>query len=185
MGNLRRTAKFLSLILRHDPGAAGVTLDKNGWVEVPVLLEGLSSHGHPITLDDLVSIVVSDEKGRYAMTEDRSKIRANQGHSVGVDLGLVPVMPPPFLYHGTGEQSVDVIRADGLKKMSRDHVHLSYDVGTALKVGKRHGKPVVLVVRAGDHHAEGGVYYQSENGVWLTESVPVKYLENPSSEAAE
>ncbi|MFN8443745.1 MAG: RNA 2'-phosphotransferase [Caldilineaceae bacterium] len=172
------TSKFLSLILRHQPETIGLTLDEAGWANVPELIERCNKHGHKLTLALLEEIVGTNEKQRFAFNADKSRIRANQGHSLDVDLQLTPKVPPAILYHGTATRFLDSIKMQGLIPGSRQHVHLSADVETATKVGQRHGKPVVLEVQAGAMHAAGIVFYQSENGVWLTNHVPASYLSN-------
>ncbi|MCI9120902.1 MAG: RNA 2'-phosphotransferase [Oscillibacter sp.] len=174
MRNHTRTSKFLSLVLRHKPEKIGITLDGHGWAKVPEILEGLN-----LTLEELVHIVETDGKQRYSFNEDRSKIRANQGHSIPVDLELDPVEPPERLYHGTVGQFLPSIRREGLTKQSRQYVHLSGDPVTAAKVGSRRGKPIVLQVNAGAMQREGFRFYQAANGVWLTETVPPEYLTLP------
>lgn len=171
---LRSASKFLSLILRHDPSAAGVTLDAHGWIAVDELLAGMAAVGTTLTVSDLERIVTSDAKGRYALVDGR--IRANQGHSLDVDLGLAPLEPPPVLFHGTARRFLDAILRDGLASQSRQHVHLSADRTTAVAVGSRHGQPVVLVVDARRMAADGLAFFRSENGVWLTDAVPPPYL---------
>lgn len=171
-----RTSKFLSLVLRHKPEELGITLDENGWTDVPTLLAKMDAKGHRITNDQLRHIVETNSKKRFAFNDDESRIRANQGHSVEMNLGYVQKQPPEFLYHGTATRFLDVILDDGLQKMNRHHVHLSSDEQTARSVGSRHGKPVVLTVKAGAMAADGHVFYQSENGVWLTDHVPVAYI---------
>ncbi len=171
-----RTSKFISLVLRHDPGAAGISLDAQGWAKVDELLSGLASKGHQVTYTDLQLIVSSDEKQRYSFSEDGLYIRANQGHSIVVDLGLVEKQPPDKLCHGTGRKSADLIRVDGIKKMSRQHVHLSTSYETAKTVGSRHGPPCVFDVNAKLMYNDGHKFYESKNGVWLTDFVPSKYL---------
>lgn len=171
-----RTSKFLSLVLRHKPEELGITLDENGWTDVPMLLAKMATKGHRITHHQLRYIVETNSKKRFAFNDDESRIRANQGHSVEVNLGYVQKQPPEFLYHGTATRFLDVILDDGLQKMNRHHVHLSSDEQTARSVGSRHGKPVVLTVKAGAMAADGHVFYQSENGVWLTDHVPVAYI---------
>lgn len=173
----RKASKFLSLILRHDPGAAGITLDPGGWAAVPELLEGMAKAGTKIGMLDLVEIVEADEKKRYTLSEDGSRIRANQGHSVPVDLGLVDQTPPDVLYHGTSIGAAEIIANDGIRKMSRNHVHLSSDISTAKIVGGRRGLYAILTVNAKQMHADGHKFYISENGVWLTDFVPPKYLD--------
>jgi putative RNA 2'-phosphotransferase len=172
-----RTSKLLSLVLRHEPGRIGVTLDEAGWTDVDALLAAFAAHGHPLTRDELEHIVATSDKQRFALSADRTRIRANQGHSVDVELGLAPVAPPARLYHGTVLPFLTSIRAQGLVKGSRQHVHLSADVETAIKVAARRGKPVVLTVRASDMAAAGHAFYRSANGVWLTEHVPPAFLD--------
>jgi putative RNA 2'-phosphotransferase len=166
-----RISKFLSLVLRHQPETIGISLDENGWTDVPTLLSKMASKGSRITHDQLRYIVETNNKKRFAFNTDESQVRASQGHSVEVDLGYVQKQPPHFLYHGTATRFLDVILADGLKK-----IHLSSDEQTARSVGSRHGKPVVLVVKAEEMAANGHVFYQSENGVWLTDHVPAAYI---------
>lgn len=175
--NLTKVSKFLSLILRHKPEEAGITLDHHGWANVEKLTKGISEKYAEFTTDILEEIVRTDEKQRYSFNEDHTKIRANQGHSIPVDLGLQPINPPEYLYHGTGEkyrQSIDNI---GLIPKSRLHVHLSDDFATAVNVGARHGDPVVYRVHAKQMVDFGFIFYRSENGVWLTDRVPVWAIE--------
>lgn len=171
MRNQTKTSKFISLILRHRPEEIGITLDEHGWARVDQLLRGVK-----ISLEELEEIVAKDEKQRYSFNEDKTLIRANQGHSVHVDLELEEREPPEFLYHGTVERFLDSIRREGLQRQNRQYVHLSPDVETAVKVGRRRGKPVVLQAAAGKMHRDGYRFYLSENGVWLTEEVPPQYL---------
>lgn len=171
-------SKLLSLVLRRQPEALGITLDENGWTDVGTLLEKLRQKGNDVDFDQLRYVVETNSKKRFAFNDDETRIRANQGHSVEVDLGYVEEVPPPFLYHGTATRFLEAIRANGLKKMNRHHVHLSADKQTAISVGSRHGKPVVLVIRAGDMATARYVFYQSDNGVWLTDNVPASYLSN-------
>jgi putative RNA 2'-phosphotransferase len=173
-----RTSKFISLILRHDPSAAGITLDSNGWAEIDALLTGLASHGHKISREDLDAIVRDDAKQRYAISDDGRRIRANQGHSIEVELALAleELTPPQFLYHGTATRFADAIRREGLRPMGRHHVHLSADEATAIAVGKRHGKPIVFRIAADEMAAAGTKFFRSANGVWLVDAVPPQYL---------
>lgn len=175
-----RTSKFLSLVLRHEPGKIGITLDPAGWVEVRELLEKLGRAGKRITPDMLRTVVDTNAKKRFEYSADGRHIRASQGHSVEVDLGYAETVPPEALYHGTAARFLDLIREKGLLKMDRHHVHLSAESKTALQVGARHGKPVVLTIRAGDLHRAGRTFYQSTNGVWLTDEVPPAYLWFPN-----
>ena len=165
-------SRRLSYVLRHDPGAAGVQLDPGGWVDVDALLEGLARTGRPVTRDELDSVVTSSSKQRFAYDATGRRIRAQQGHSVAVDLGLIPVAPPDRLFHGTVEPALDGIRREGISRGSRHHVHLSPDAETARAVGRRRGAPVVLVVDAAAMAAEGHTFFVSGNGVWLTDEVP-------------
>lgn len=177
MGNLDKLSKFISLILRHNPDAANITLDEHGWADVEKLLSGMNDTGRRIDMEILEEIVAADSKQRYSFNQDKTLIRANQGHSIPVDVELKEQEPPEFLYHGTAARFLDAIFNDGLKPMSRLYVHLSKDTETALKVGKRHGDPVVLKIYSRDMYKDGYKFYLSENGVWLTEKVDVKYFE--------
>lgn len=170
-------SKLLSLVLRHQPSALGIVLDPEGWTDVPTLLARMRARGMAVDLDLLKQVVATNDKQRFAFNADYSRIRANQGHSVAVDLGLTAVEPPEYLYHGTADTSVEAILQEGLQKQSRRHVHLSADVATATRVGGRHGKPVVLRVKSGEMHRRGGAFYRSENNVWLTDAVAPAYLE--------
>ncbi len=174
MRSQKQTGKFLCLVLRHRPEAIGITLDRHGWADVAHVLKGVG-----ISMTELEEIVATDEKQRYRFSEDKTRIRANQGHSVPVDLELEEQEPPEFLYHGTVGTFLASIREQGLQRQSRQYVHLSKDVETAVKVGKRRGKPVVLQVAAGKMYADGLQFYLSENGVWLTHEVPPAYIKMP------
>lgn len=173
---LNSTSKFLSLILRHKPETIGISLDEHGWADVQDLLKGINKT-HPIDLAILEKIVATDNKQRYSFNEDHSKIRANQGHSIHVDVELKTSVPPDTLYHGTAERFVSSILRQGLLPSGRLYVHLSKDKETALSVGKRHGKPVVFRIDSKTMHQDGLVFYLSANGVWLTQAVPTKYLQ--------
>ena len=171
-----RLSKFLSKHLRHAPAAIGLTLAEGGWVAVLDLLAACAAHGHPLSRAELESLVADSDKQRFAFDASGTRIRAQQGHSVEVDLQLTPAEPPAVLYHGTVAAALPAIWREGLQKMSRHHVHLSPDVETARRVGSRRGRPVLLVVEAAALHAAGSVFYQSGNGVWLVDSVPPAYL---------
>jgi uncharacterized protein (TIGR02452 family) len=173
-----RISKFLSLVLRHEPERIGIVLDAAGWTSVPALLDACAAHGVAITRAELERVVATSDKQRFALDGDR--IRANQGHSVGVELELPRAEPPALLYHGTAERSLPGIRELGIVRGERHHVHLSADATTAAKVGGRHGRAIVLVVRAGDMAAAGHVFHLSANGVWLVEHVPIEYVEIPA-----
>ena len=171
-----KTSKFLSLVLRHEPQRAGITLDAEGWVDVDALLTGLVKAGHPLSRDRLSELVAENDKKRFTLSPDGARIRAAQGHSVPVALGLEPIAPPARLYHGTATRFLDAIKAEGLCPGSRQQVHLSLDVDTARKVGARHGKPVILIVDAQAMEAAGHAFFQADNGVWLTDAVPPEFL---------
>jgi putative RNA 2'-phosphotransferase len=171
-----RASKFLSLVLRHDPGRIGITLDDAGWTDVAALLAACAAHGVPITRDELAAIVATSDKRRFAFSPDGARIRASQGHSVDVDLQLAPAIPPDTLFHGTVERALDGIRAAGLLPGERHHVHLSADRDTASLVGARRGRPVILTIRAGAMAAAGHTFYQSANGVWLVDHVPPAFI---------
>lgn len=174
--NLKSLSVFISLVLRHKPEAAGIELDERGWADVEKLLAGINATGRSIDRNILEKIVETDEKGRYSLSGDGRKIRANQGHSIPVDVELENAEPPEILYHGTADRFLHAIREGGLLPMNRLYVHLSKDVETAVKVGSRHGRPVVFEVEAGRMCREGIPFYLSSNGVWLTKSVKPQYL---------
>ena len=173
---LKRTSKFLSFVLRHDPGSIGLTLDGGGWAEVDELISRATSSGRDLNRERLREVVATNDKQRFLISEDGRRIRASQGHSIPVDLALEPIEPPATLYHGTAERSLDSILRSGLEPRRRHHVHLSGDVETARQVGRRHGRPAVLKIDAGRMHAEGRLFYRSANGVWLTDAVPPESL---------
>lgn len=172
---LTDTSKFLSLILRHKPETIGIKLDEHGWADVSELISGISKT-RPFDMKMLEEIVRTDSKQRYSFNKDKTLIRANQGHSISVDVELEKKTPPEFLYHGTGEKFVSSIDKEGLLSKSRLYVHLSKDTETAVKMGSRHGKPVVYRVTAGKMADEGFEFFLSVNGVWLTKAVPAEYL---------
>ena len=173
----KKESKFLSLVVRHHPEAIGITLDTHGWAEVNMLIKNIKRKFPVFSLKILEEIVATDSKQRYAFSEDNTKIRANQGHSLAVELELLPQTPPECLYHGTASRFVESILKSGLQKQTRQHVHLSMDIATATKVGARHGKPVIFKVNTIAMHEAGYVFYFSANGVWLTDEVPPKFLE--------
>lgn len=171
-----RTSKFLSLVLRHQPEKIGLTLDREGWVPVSRLLEALEAHGRRVTPDELREVVRANDKQRFSFSADGLNIRASQGHSVQVELGYEPSEPPATLYHGTAERFLPSIRQQGLLKGGRHHVHLSEQEATAVAVGRRYGRPILLTVASGAMHADGHPFFRSANGVWLTEHVPARYI---------
>ena len=181
---LKPLSKFLSLILRHEPEAIGLRLDEQGWADVDELIAKAVAHGKRYDRALLQQLVRDNDKQRFKLSDDGRRIRANQGHSIDIDLALAPLAPPSSLYHGTATRHADAIRAEGLRKQSRQHVHLSSDRDTAFKVGGRHGRPVVLHVRAGEMHARGAAFYRADNGVWLTDAVAAEFIDWPDETAA-
>ena len=173
---LVRISKYLSRHLRHEPGRLGLELAPGGWVGVDELLDACARRGFPVSREELDEVVARNDKKRFSFDEAGARIRANQGHTVEVDLQLERREPPPVLYHGTGERSVEAISGAGLRRMGRHHVHLSADAETARRVGARHGRPVVFAVDAARMAAAGHEFYVSANGVWLADSVPAEYL---------
>lgn len=172
-------SRFLSRVLRHAPASIGLALDDAGWACIDQLIEQARRHGVPLDRAELDEVVATNDKRRYAVDASGTRIRAVQGHSIDVDLGLVPVEPPVRLYHGTATRHLKSILRDGLHRGRRRHVHLSGDVATARAVGARHGMPAVLGVRAHEMHAAGHVFHRADNGVWLVEAVPRGFLEYP------
>lgn len=168
--------KFISLILRHKPEVIGISLDENGWADVESLIRGINKAGKAIDKEILSRIVRENNKKRYSYNEDCTKIRANQGHSLTVDVNLKKAVPPPRLYHGTATRFIESIKIKGIIKGNRQHVHLSEDKETAFKVGKRHGKPIVLVIDTREMMKVGYTFYLSENNVWLCEDIPWQYV---------
>ena len=169
-------SKFISLILRHKPQEIGITLDRYGWADTDELIGGIRAKGYEIDRETLERIVREDSKQRYSLSEDRKKIRANQGHSIPVEVEMPVTEPPEKLFHGTALRFLDSIKKSGILKMSRLYVHLSPDEETAFKVGSRHGKPVVLVIGTAAMLADGYQFRLSENGVWMSEDIPWKYV---------
>lgn len=174
-----RISKFLSLVLRHTPERIGITLDQAGWTPIDDLLKRSAIAGICVSRDELQFVLRNCAKQRFAISEDGLRIRANQGHSQAVDLGYSPAVPPTVLYHGTHLGVMEVIRLEGLRKMARHHVHLSSDRATAMRVGQRRGRPLVLEVNSGQMATDGYMFFQSTNGVWLTDNVPQEYLKFP------
>lgn len=172
----KKISKFLSLILRHQPESIGLKLDENGWADVEELRAKSAKRRIYFTPEELDEVVETNNKKRFAFNEDKTMIRASQGHSIDIDLALEAKQPPEFLYHGTAEANITSILEKGIEKRTRQHVHLSADKETATKVGMRHGKPVILTIRTGTMHQEGLSFYQSANGVWLTDFVDAKYI---------
>ena len=172
---LVRTSKYLSLILRHKPDTIGLSLNENGWVSIQDLIDAANANDHDISRELLDEVVFTNDKQRFSYSHDGQMIRANQGHSVPINLELEAIDPPDILYHGTVERLLDSIIASGLKKMKRQYVHLSATIETARNVGKRRGKPLVLSVNSGSMNRDGYAFFLSQNGVWLTDSVPWKY----------
>lgn len=167
---------MLSLVLRHQPEAIGIQLDNNGWTDVDELIKKMNGHGILLDFDLLEEVVVTNDKKRFSFNDDLTRIRANQGHSIEVDLALQATEPPDYLYHGTVERFIAPILQAGIQKMNRQHVHLSSDLATAEKVGSRRGKPIILTISAGEMFRAGHLFLLSENGVWLCNAVPVKYI---------
>jgi putative RNA 2'-phosphotransferase len=177
-----KMSKFLSLILRHEPERVGLKLGEAGWVAVDDLLQAVNRHDVPLTLDQVQHIVATSDKKRFAFSEDGLRIRASQGHSVDVDLQYPPQTPPETLYHGTATRFLDSIRQHGLQKMDRHDVHLSAETKITIQVGGRHGKPVLLTIRAGAMPREGFVFRCSANGVWQVDHVPTQFIDFPAAE---
>ena len=174
--NTKNISKVLSLVLRHNPNYIEVTLDKNGWLLVDELIVGLRRKGIEINREILIEIVENNDKNRFAFDDSKDKIRANQGHSIKVDLELKEAKPPEFLYHGTVDRFIKSIKKEGLKKMNRQHVHLSENQEIAATVGSRRGTPIILTVCSGEMHRNNIAFYLSENGVWLTDNVASQYI---------
>lgn len=170
-------SKFLSMILRHKPYVIGIELDKHGFADTKELLKAMVNYGKYIDMDLLEQIVLTDNKQRYSFNEDKTKIRANQGHSIHVDVEFKELKPPDTLYHGTATRFLESIKSDGLKSMTRLYVHLSSDISTAIAVGKRHGIPIVLKINSSQMYRDGFKFYFSENRVWLCKHIPTEYID--------
>jgi putative RNA 2'-phosphotransferase len=179
--HLVKLSKFLSLILRHKPQVIGLSLDRQGWANIEELIDLVNQHGIPLSRDLLEIVVVTNDQQRFAFNGDRSKIRANQGHSLAINLGLSSCQPPSELFHGTATRSLASIRSQGLVSGQRQHVHLTADQSTAIKIGQRHGQPTVLKVAAEAMYLAGFEFFVSENGVWLTDTVPPRYIQFPNT----
>jgi len=174
--DLTAISKFLSLVLRHEPQRIGLALDEAGWASVDELVGKAALAGRPITPEQLRQVVATSDKKRFALSDDGRRIRANQGHSIEVELGLAPLTPPDVLYHGTATRFLESILRTGLDKRERHHVHLSVDLAIARSVGQRYGQVVLLEVDARRMQADGHLFFRSDNGVWLTDAVPARYL---------
>lgn len=172
----KKTSKFLSYVLRHHPELIDLNLDENGWANVDELIAKSTNDSQGFTFEELDEIVETNDKKRFIFNEDKTRIRANQGHSIDINLALIPQQPPEFLYHGTAQGNIDSILEKGIEKRSRQHVHLSQDKETASKVGMRHGKPVILTINTQKMFEDGLEFYLSENNVWLTDFVEAKYI---------
>ncbi|POR24617.1 RNA 2'-phosphotransferase [Flavobacterium columnare] len=179
--DIKNISKFLSYVLRHSPETINLNLDENGWAIVDELIEKANKNRNEfhkeLDFEIINQVVETNDKKRFAYNEGKTKIRASQGHSISVDLELKPVVPPDYLYHGTVAKFLESIKTNGIQKISRQHVHLSKDRETAVKVGSRRGAPIILSIHSSQMHQDGFIFYQSENGVWLTDEVPSKYIE--------
>ena len=176
---LTTISKFMSLVLRHQPQRIGLGLDGAGWADIDDLLARAATAGRAITRDQLNEVVATSDKRRFALSDDGTRIRANQGHSIDVDLGLAPLQPLAFLFHGTASRFVESIMATGLERRSRHHVHLTSNPATGEAVGRRYGQPVVLRIASGAMAAQGHVFLRSANDVWLVEAVPPNFISMP------
>ena len=181
MSTIKTVSKFLSLLLRHKPETVGLTLDANGWTSVVELIEKVNAYtkNKLFTMSVLEEVVAENDKKRFSFNNDKSMIRAAQGHSVAIDIAVAAVVPPDVLYHGTASTNVESIMKQGLVKGKRQHVHLSKDEETATKVGTRHGKPIIFSIKTLPMQADGVLFYLADNGVWLVDEVAAKYLESP------
>lgn len=176
MNDLVKMGKYISLILRHKPELINLKIDEHGWANVDDLLKGINNSGRYISKEILDIIVNTNNKKRYQYNNDHTKIRANQGHSIKVDVELQEKVPPNILYHGTAQKYLDKIRESGIRKMNRLYVHLSKDIETAINVGKRHGQPIVLVINTEAMIKDGFKFYYSNNGVWLCDDIDYSYV---------
>lgn len=178
--DLKNISKFMSLVLRHQPEKIGLQLDDNGWVAITALIGKLNVYGLQVDISTIEKIVITNDKKRFSFNDDKTKIRANQGHSIGVELNMKKTIPPDKFFHGTAEKFVENIFKTGIQKQNRQHVHLSATEETAKSVGSRHGKPVVLTINAKQMAEKSYVFYLSANNVWLTDVVPAQYIESRS-----
>ncbi|CAN7267177.1 RNA 2'-phosphotransferase [Bradyrhizobium sp. LjRoot220] len=174
--NATQLSKFLSFVLRHEPHSIGLVLDQQGWAPIEEVIAKGNAAGTPFSRADLLDVVATSDKKRFSLSDDGQRIRAAQGHSAVVDLGLSPREPPGVLYHGTATRFVDAILLEGLKPQARQQVHLSVDPATAHRVGQRHGKPAIFKVEAAHMHSKGFAFFIADNGVWLTDRVPSEFL---------
>ena len=173
----KHISKFMSLVLRHKPEEIGLQLDENGWAKVDELIARMNDQGMNVDHHIINTVVETNDKKRFAFNVDKTMIRANQGHSIDIELNLPEAIPPEILYHGTTDKYLENIFKEGLVRKSRQHVHLSITIDTAKAVGTRHGKPVILIIRSKEMHDAGYKFYLSENKVWLTDAIPVEYIE--------
>ena len=176
MKSQKEHSKFLSLVLRHQPEVINIKLTDDGWADVNELITKANNHGFDFSCASIADIVATSEKQRFKLSDDKKRIRANQGHSINVDIGLIQKTPPDKLFHGTAIRFIDSIQKQGLIAGSRQYVHLSSDEETAVKVGERHGSPKVLLIKSGKMHQAGFEFFLSENNVWLTKNVPSEYI---------
>lgn len=172
----KKISKFLSYVLRHHPELINLNLDENGWANVDELIIKSTNDSQGFTFEELDEIVETNDKKRFIFNEDKTRIRANQGHSIDINLALIPQQPPEFLYHGTAQSNIESILEKGIEKRNRQHVHLSQDIETATKVGMRHGKPIILTINTEKMFDDGIEFYLSENNVWLTDFVDATYI---------